>query len=84
MADLESLFKALGEPTRLKIVRLLTERHHCARSLSQTLGISEPAVSQHMTVLKRVGLVRFRSYDKRRTLRPECSISKFPQTARTD
>ncbi|WP_350454411.1 metalloregulator ArsR/SmtB family transcription factor [Slackia heliotrinireducens] len=57
MADLESLFKALGEPTRLKIVRLLTERHHCARSLSQTLGISEPAVSQHMTVLKRVGLV---------------------------
>ena len=57
MADLETMFKALGEPTRLKIVRLLTERHHCSRSIAKTLDISEPAVSQHMTVLKQAGLV---------------------------
>ena len=50
-------FKALSDPTRYKIFLLLLERHHCTRSLAQALGISEPAVSQHMAVLKDCGLV---------------------------
>ncbi len=50
-------FKALSDPTRYKIFLLLLERHHCSRSLAQALGISEPAVSQHMAVLKDCGLV---------------------------
>ena len=49
--------KALAEPTRFAIVRLLLERHHCSRSLALALGISESAVSQHMAVLKECGLV---------------------------
>ena len=49
--------KALGDPTRFRIVRLLLERQHCARSLALELGISESAVSQHMSVLRRAGLV---------------------------
>ena len=51
------LFKALSDPTRYRIFQLLLERHHCTRSLAQALGISEPAVSQHMAVLKECGLV---------------------------
>ena len=55
--DIGPALKALAEPTRFKIVQLLLERHHCARSLSRVLGISEPAVSQHMTVLRDAGVV---------------------------
>ena len=49
--------KVMAEPTRLKIMRLLCEKKHCSRSLALTLGISESAVSQHMTVLRQAGLV---------------------------
>ena len=49
--------KALGDPTRYKIVQYLRERNHCPRSLALTLGISESAISQHRTVLRKAGLV---------------------------
>lgn len=57
MGEMPKVFKALGDPTRYRIFLLLLERHHCSRSLAQALGISEPAVSQHMAVLKECGLV---------------------------
>lgn len=57
MVNAEQL-KALAEPTRFAIVQLLLDRHHCSRSLATALGISESAVSQHMSVLKDCGLVR--------------------------
>lgn len=55
--EMTKFFKALSDPTRYKIFLLLLERHHCSRSLAPALGISEPAVSQHMAVLKDCGLV---------------------------
>lgn len=51
------MLRTLAEPTRFRIAQLLLERHQCARSLSLTLGISESAVSQHMSVLRKAGLV---------------------------
>ena len=48
--DMPRFFRALSDPTRYRIFLLLLERHHCARSLAQALGISESAVSQHMAV----------------------------------
>lgn len=53
------MLRALADPTRYRIVQLLLERNHCSRSLSMALDISEPAVSQHMAILKRCGLVSF-------------------------
>ena len=55
--DMSALFKALADPTRYRILQLLLERSHCTRSLAAELGISEPAVSQQMAVLKGCGLV---------------------------
>lgn len=55
--NVSDLLKALGEPMRFKIFQQLLERKHCVRSLSKKLGISEPAVSQHMKVLREAGLV---------------------------
>ena len=55
--DICSQLKALGDPTRFQIVQLLRQRQHCPRSIALTLGITESAVSQQMTVLRSVGLV---------------------------
>lgn len=51
------LFKALSDGTRLKMVELLSRRVYCVRALSLMLEISESAVSQHMKILRDVGLV---------------------------
>ncbi len=60
--EFEAMLKALGEPMRLKIYQALLGRKHCVRSLSQKLGISESAVSQHIKVMKDVGLVYGEKY----------------------
>ena len=60
--ELEIMLKAWGEPMRLKIFQLLLERKHCVRSLSRKLGISEPAISQHMKIMKNAELVYAEKY----------------------
>lgn len=63
MTDLDpaAFFAALADPTRLALVRLLAslpEGHQqCVRALAWRLGVSQPAVSQHLRVLSRIGLV---------------------------
>ena len=55
------LFAALSDPTRLKLLQVLCRQNppgcRCVNNLSQLLGITQPAVSQHLRVLKSVGLV---------------------------
>jgi len=56
-----ALFAALAEPTRLKLLQILCHQSppgcRCVNNLSQLMGITQPAVSQHLRVLKSVGLV---------------------------
>nr|WP_272899215.1 metalloregulator ArsR/SmtB family transcription factor [Caldalkalibacillus salinus] len=51
-------FKALGDPTRLKMVALLNHRDFCICELVPIFQISQPAISKHMHRLKETGLVR--------------------------
>jgi ArsR family transcriptional regulator len=60
--ELDRMLKALGEPTQLKIFQALLEIKHCVRSLSKKLSISEPAISQHMKVMKDAHLVYGEKY----------------------
>ena len=53
----EKVIKALFEPKRFLLVRLMAERSYCVRALAYKSGISEPAVSQHLKVLREAGLV---------------------------
>jgi len=68
--NLASAFKALGDPTRLKIMELLQtrgqsccglisrdERGLCACDVEEAVGLSQAAVSHHMAILVREGLV---------------------------
>ena len=49
---------ALGDPTRRVIFERLAERPRAVVDLARVLPVSRPAVSQHLRVLKDVGLVR--------------------------
>ncbi len=61
----ETTFKALGEPTRLKIIKLLSARELCVCDLEDIMQISQPRVSQHLKVLKYAGLVNERKEGQR-------------------
>ena len=55
------LFKSLADPTRRAIFeRLCREGEQTVAALTARAGISQPAVSKHLGVLKRAGLVRDR------------------------
>jgi DNA-binding transcriptional ArsR family regulator len=57
----DELFKALGDPTRRAIFEhLVSEGEKTVRALTDRAGISQPAVSKHLAVLKTAGLVRDR------------------------
>src|SRR5450631_4009038 len=50
-------FDALGDPNRRAIVELLGDSERSVQELADLLPISRPAVSRHLRVLKRAGLV---------------------------
>jgi DNA-binding transcriptional ArsR family regulator len=62
MHDLSRFFRALGDETRLHLVALLAcqkpGKALCVRRLAHELGVTPSAVSQHLRVLKDLGLVR--------------------------
>ena len=53
------IFKSLGDATRLKIIKLivLMGNNLCVGMIAHKLDISQPAVSQHLKILKNTGLV---------------------------
>ncbi len=57
-----ALFSVLSDPTRLKLLRILSRQQRqgalCVNGLAFRLGITQPAVSQHLRVLKEIGLVK--------------------------
>ena len=54
--------KVLCEPTRCRIVKLLAERAYCVSALATLLGISAPAVSQHLRILRDAEIVSCEKY----------------------
>ena len=74
MAQLSETFSALGDPTRFAIVeRLLAEGELSAGRLREGTGISAPAISRHLRVLRSAGLLRQRVDRQRRmySVRPQ-------------
>jgi DNA-binding transcriptional ArsR family regulator len=51
------VFKALGDPTRLRITRLLFERPLCVCELVFVLKMEQSRVSHHLQILREAGLV---------------------------
>ncbi len=53
------IMKALSDPNRLKIVKMLQHRTLCVCEIQTALGISQPNASNHLKVLEDAGLVEF-------------------------
>jgi ArsR family transcriptional regulator len=57
LMDLEALFKALADTTRLRILNLLLAGEVCVCDIHDTLGIPQPKASRHLAYLRAAGLV---------------------------
>jgi DNA-binding transcriptional ArsR family regulator len=68
-ADLDEVFRALAEPRRRQILRLVTHFELAAGEIAGTFEVSRTAVSQHLTVLKNAGLLDERRDGTRRLYR---------------
>ena len=65
---LAEVFKALSDPTRLRLIKLLSEcssqpdgcggESLCVNALTNKLEVTQSAVSQHLRILRQAGLVR--------------------------
>ena len=67
--DMDEALRALAEPRRRAILRLVAHDELAAGEIASAFEITRPAVSQHLTVLKNAGLVSERREGTRRLYR---------------
>ena len=70
---MQTVLRALAEPRRQQILRLISRRELAAGEIAASFSVSRPAISQHLQVLKAAGLVSERRLGTRRLYqaRPE-------------
>ena len=51
------ILKALAHPTRLHIVTLIREKQPCVKKIEEVLGLAQPNISQHLSLLRNMGIV---------------------------
>lgn len=68
---LHQIFKALADPTRLRILNLLIEAPLCVCELGRVLQLPQPLLSRHLAYLKNAALVQ----DHRQGMRVQYSVS---------
>lgn len=57
---LADVFKVLGDPTRLRILRVLMNQEVCVRDIADELGMGQSTVSHQLRILRDARLVQFR------------------------
>ena len=60
LSEMETLFKALADATRLRILGLLLSGEVCVCDIHESLKIPQPKASRHLAYLRRSGLVETR------------------------
>jgi DNA-binding transcriptional ArsR family regulator len=69
LSEAEAVLDALGDPTRRRILELVRSGERAVVEIARELPVSRPAVSQHLRVLKRAGLVTDRAEGTRHLYR---------------
>jgi len=59
-AEVAATFKILGDPTRVKILHLLSQGELCVHDLAVLLNASDSAVSHHLKILRMMRLIKGR------------------------
>jgi ArsR family transcriptional regulator len=62
--SLGHLFRALADPTRLRLLNLMAEREICVCYFVEILKISQPKISRHLGYLRKAGIVGSRREGK--------------------
>jgi DNA-binding transcriptional ArsR family regulator len=62
-ADLDGTLAALADPSRRAVVDLLRVEPLCASALAVALGVSRPAMSRHLRVLRQAGVIELEAVD---------------------
>ena len=57
MRDFIAVMKALSDPNRVKIVKLLQRRVLCVCEIHEALGLAQSSASKHLRILEETGLV---------------------------
>jgi len=57
MRDLVNVLRALADPMRLRIIKMLEKKRMCVCELTASLKIKQSSVSHHLRILKDTGLV---------------------------
>lgn len=60
MHNITQTFKALSDETRLRILSLMKEGEICVCDIAESLGMSQPNISFHLSMLKEAGLIKDR------------------------
>lgn len=64
VTQLAETFRALGDPTRIRIIQALRQEELCVCDLCQVLEMSQSAISHQLRVLRNLRLVKFRKSGK--------------------
>jgi len=85
---METALKAIAEPTRRRILELVADGELTAGDISRHFDVTRPAISQHLTVLKRAGLLEERRHGARRLYRAHragfAAVALFVEGLRDD
>jgi DNA-binding transcriptional ArsR family regulator len=68
---LDEALRALADPTRRKILRLVAAQERSAGELAAQFSMSRPAVSQHLTALRKAKLIQVRAQAQQRLYSPD-------------
>jgi ArsR family transcriptional regulator, arsenate/arsenite/antimonite-responsive transcriptional repressor len=60
MKQFTKVMKALSDPNRVKIIKILQQKVMCVCELQSALDIAQPSVSKHLRLLEAAGLVEYR------------------------
>jgi ArsR family transcriptional regulator, arsenate/arsenite/antimonite-responsive transcriptional repressor len=60
MKSFVKVMKALSDPNRVKIIKLLQQKSMCVCELQAALKLAQPTVSKHLKILEEVGLVDYK------------------------
>ena len=58
MKDFIRVMKALSDPNRVKVVKMLQQREMCVCEIQEPLGLAQPTISKHLKILEDAGLVQ--------------------------
>ena len=76
---IDQFFRALADPTRLRLIHLMSEQEICVCYFIEVIGAPQPKISRHLAYLRRAGLVAARRDGK--WMRYRLTVPRDPHAA---